>query len=316
MFVWNEFGLRKVQFTSFHFHLIFSAFSTFVISLSSEHSEAGLEAAQSSARGSSSPSAVRGSSQGSPKLVRGKRILSSKSSNLLKSVPDVHHPSVIWDGIVPQCGHPIHLKCALQQLEQLPKPGDRFLTRHASCGMCRAIFQHHALARTLEPFHSRMSALLAKLEEEKDALPADVAADMTSMAPDAFLTHHVFMLCTGCRETCYAGLHQCMAADEVGSPVAEPQSLSFRGEDACDKGGWRCVACLNPNTEFPLCCSNPDHGENFIAFKCYYCCDVDILNRPSTILHIILTPPSRLQPSSAIRVHLVRLSTHLDSPYA
>jgi hypothetical protein len=287
MFVWNEFGLRKVRFTSHHFHLWPSSFSTFVISLHVEHSEAGVgEVAQSSALGRSPPVARRGSKSG-PKPVRAKRILSSKS------VSGVHHPSVIWDGIIPQCGHPIHLKCALQQLEQLPKPGDRFLTRHASCGMCRAVFQHHALARTLAPFHSRMSALLAKLQEEKDALSADVAADVASLAPDAFLTRHVFMLCTGCKETCYAGLHQCMAADEVGSPIAEPQSPSSRGGDACDKGGWRCVACLNPNPEFPLCCSNPDHGENFIAFKCFYCCDVDILSQLLTIFHNTLTLSSR-----------------------
>ncbi len=203
--------------------------------------------------------------------LRAKRILPSKATGAHSSS---HHSSVIWDGIIPNCGHPIHKKCALRQLEQLPQPGDRFLTRQASCGMCRSSFEHHALTRILEPFQSRLSALLAKLKQEKDALSPDVAADVESMTPDDFLARHVFMLCTGCKETCYAGLHQCMAADEGGTPVAEPQSPSARSGDACDKGGWRCVACLNPNPEFPLSCSNPEHGENFIAFKCFYCCDV------------------------------------------
>ena len=212
---------------------------------------------------------------------KAKRMLSSKKSSphqavvgAHQAVVGAHHPSVIWDGIVPQCGHPIHKKCALRQLEQLPQPGDRFMTRAASCGMCRAQFKHHSLTRTLEPFQSRFMALLAKLKEENDALPADLIADMASMTPDDFLARHVFMLCTGCQETCYAGLHQCMAADEGESPAAEAPPASSRSGDACDKGGWRCVACLNPNPKFPVCCSNPEHGENFIAFKCFYCCDV------------------------------------------
>ncbi len=229
-----------------------------------DHSEAELAV--------SPPPAGRAVSQDGKKgkALKAKRILGKTTSSL----PNTVHSSVIWDGIIPRCGHPIHKKCALRQLEQLPRPGDRFLTRHASCGMCRATFKHHALSPVLEPFHSRLSALLAKLREEKDALSADVAADVESMTPDDFLARHVFMLCTGCKETCYAGLHQCMAADEGGTPVAEPQSPSPRSADACEKGGWRCVACLNPNPEFPLSCSNPEHGENFIAFKCFYCCDV------------------------------------------
>jgi hypothetical protein len=153
-----------------------------------------------------------------------------------------------------------------------------------------------------------LSALLAKLREEKDALSADVAADVESMTPDDFLARHVFMLCTGCKETCYAGLHQCMAADEGGTPVAEPQSPSPRSADACEKGGWRCVACLNPNPEFPLSCSNPEHGENFIAFKCFYCCDVKFsppLSLLQSIMINFLMPCSRLQPSNAIQDNMV-----------
>ena len=217
---------------------------------------------------SPSPSGKRAGAQGG---LRAKRILSPKVSS---SHASTHHSSVIWDGIVPQCGHPIHKRCALRQLEQLPRRGDRFVTRSASCGMCRTAFKHHSLTRVLDPFQSRMAALFAKLKQEKDALAADVAADVESLAPDEFLSRHVFMLCTGCDETCYAGLHVCMAADEGGTPVAEVQSPSSRNGDACDKGGWRCVTCLNPNPEFPLSCSNPEHGENFIAFKCFYCCDV------------------------------------------
>ena len=211
----------------------------------------------------------------SPGKLKAKRILAPKTSSSAKASSGGHHPSVVWDGIIPRCGHPIHTKCVLRQLEQLPRPGDRFVARQACCGMCRAQFQHQSLTRILEPFRTRMAALLAKLQQERDALSADVAKDVASLAPDAFLARHVFMLCSGCKETCYAGLHQCMAADEGESPVAEPESPSARNGDACDKGGWRCVACLNPNPEFPLSCSNPEHGDNFIAFKCYYCCDVD-----------------------------------------
>ncbi len=57
-----------------------------------------------------------------------------------------------------------------------------------------------------------------------------------------------------CKETCYAGKHECAAAGEE-----EPEP-------------WKCINCLDCDQDFPTTCEA--HGDQHVAFKCFFCCNI------------------------------------------
>ncbi len=69
-----------------------------------------------------------------------------------------------------------------------------------------------------------------------------------------FVSHALFD--SDCNETCYAGKHECAAADEELDD-AEP---------------WKCINCLDCDQDFPTTCQV--HGDQHVAFKCFFCCNI------------------------------------------
>jgi len=150
----------------------------------------------------------------------------------------------------------------------------KFITNAARCGVCRSWLKHPSLetpelknvrdcfVKMLKIFVENDMAGLSK--QEKDACQKG----HTSMQ-FPFMEKQSFLMCYDCKQVYYAGAAECGAAGEAHEEKAE--DLKDRLCTKCSRVRAEQKA-LQDNIAFnwPQAC--PKHGDDFIVWKCYFCC--------------------------------------------
>ncbi|KAI5730737.1 hypothetical protein M8J76_016854 [Diaphorina citri] len=137
-----------------------------------------------------------------------------------------------------ECGHVFHYHC----------------TRSVLCPICKSPIQHKALADVLKPVRSLMEDVKRKalMRLEYEGLDK-VGGDLAQYAMEKY----AYYVCFRCNKAYYGGEARCDA--ELGASDYNPAELV-------------CGACSDVSRA-QMC---PKHGQDFLEYKCRYCCSVAV----------------------------------------
>lgn len=182
-----------------------------------------------------------------------------------------------------RCSHYIHIECAKECLRRVANPGDQVIFLHARCGQCRKWFSHASLDPEVQPvrmLYDRVFAMaLQQCEREGIALPpavqaaaraasaaagrgnaaAPAAQDELIVEVDGIIAKSVFYRCFRCKQPYYGGSVNCVE-DALMTDEERERARESRICAMCSCGG---------KLQNSVC---PKHGQDFIQFKCRYCC--------------------------------------------
>ncbi|KAI5734120.1 hypothetical protein M8J77_002638 [Diaphorina citri] len=152
-----------------------------------------------------------------------------------------------------ECGHVFHYHCTRSVLVQ-KWAGPRISFSFQQCPICKSPIQHKALADVLKPVRSLMEDVKRKalMRLEYEGLDK-VGGDLAQYAMEKY----AYYVCFRCNKAYYGGEARCDA--ELGASDYNPAELV-------------CGACSDVSRA-QMC---PKHGQDFLEYKCRYCCSVAV----------------------------------------
>eukprot|EP00300_Choanocystis_sp_HF-7_P008386 c15877_g1_i1.p1 GENE.c15877_g1_i1~~c15877_g1_i1.p1 ORF type:complete len:651 (+),score=123.57 c15877_g1_i1:2-1954(+) len=168
-------------------------------------------------------------------------------------------PSVRLD-----CGHVFHEEC-ISRLLNAKWTGARITFGFLACPCCKKEMAHAGLDSILAPIRALRDKIREKALQRASYMGMSAAEEVTS--PDGeyhgnlegYAMHRLcYYMCHKCQDPYFGGEYRCEAAGE-GAAEFNPEEL------VC--GGCSAVGGAS---------SCPKHGQNFLEYKCRYCCSVAI----------------------------------------
>lgn len=163
------------------------------------------------------------------------------------------------------CSHVFHYQCLKDSLEKL-WPREYITFDFCSCPLCKKPLFHSALMKHLKSHRILQAQVISeglnKMKQEGLDKHPDVN-DRTGRFykdPIGFCAHHyAFYQCHTCKEPYFGGARAC---------GAEGVTDEINREDLV------CSNCQNVDSVEEC----PDHGRQYIAFKCRYCCKLSVFH--------------------------------------
>lgn len=158
-----------------------------------------------------------------------------------------------------QCGHVFHAACVKAQVHA-GYPGIRISFKYLKCPVCSEQFKHWSMedvmrpALQLEAQVSKMALQQLRAEgmEKHPSIVDDAGGDFYN-DPLAFAMHeYVFYKCFKCQRPYFGGNYRCNIAED---------------DDEEDHADLVCPRCSLVDVQ-----ECPQHGKEWIAFKCRFCC--------------------------------------------
>jgi E3 ubiquitin-protein ligase MYCBP2 len=164
------------------------------------------------------------------------------------------------------CGHVFHAQC-MQRMVRCGYDGPAIRFGCLQCPLCRAIVQHPALEADVAPMRRLYEDVKAKslerlkhegLEDAPEVKQKGGAweGDLAGFA----MQRYNYYKCHKCEQAYFGGARHCDAA--VGG-----------GDGGFDASTLVCPACLPPSAGVTDC---PEHGKDYIEYKCRFCCSVAV----------------------------------------
>uniref|UniRef100_A0A8D8RF51 RCR-type E3 ubiquitin transferase n=1 Tax=Cacopsylla melanoneura TaxID=428564 RepID=A0A8D8RF51_9HEMI len=152
-----------------------------------------------------------------------------------------------------ECGHVFHYHCTRSVLIQ-KWAGPRISFSFQQCPICKYLIQHKALSDVLKPVRALLEDVKRKavMRLEYEGLDK-VGGDLAQYAMDKY----AYYVCFKCNKAYYGGEARCDA--ELGASDYNPAELV-------------CGACSDVSRA-QMC---PKHGQDFLEYKCRYCCSVAV----------------------------------------
>jgi len=156
------------------------------------------------------------------------------------------------------CSHVFHYECCCKKIEN-SWSGSRITFGFLDCALCKARMEHPALYEVLNPwlelFDQVQEKALQRLRMETlDELPYADHSDPAAYAMQRFS----FYVCFKCRKPYFGGDKQLCGMEE--------NIRDFNAEELI------CGSCCDFSDK-DTC---PEHGTEFIEYKCRYCCNMAV----------------------------------------
>eukprot|EP00826_Nyctotherus_ovalis_P013748 TRINITY_DN1375_c0_g1_i9.p1 TRINITY_DN1375_c0_g1~~TRINITY_DN1375_c0_g1_i9.p1 ORF type:complete len:432 (+),score=91.22 TRINITY_DN1375_c0_g1_i9:404-1699(+) len=170
--------------------------------------------------------------------------------------------------IQPECGHICHVDCLLSRLRKR-WPGPRITFAFCECPACRkwvAAPQNPEVAVELASISAIFEDIRKKAVDrlkyeglDKDKRLHDPNDRFYNKFEEYALTRLSYYMCFKCKKPYFGGLKSCENVNE--------------GQREYKESDLVCGACASDNIKGGI--SNcPQHGKDFIEFKCQFCCSV------------------------------------------
>ncbi|CAI2364881.1 unnamed protein product [Moneuplotes crassus] len=164
------------------------------------------------------------------------------------------------------CKHIFHVLCLVQKVEA-KWPGPRVTFIYKTCPSCKAEIgevYHIKLKRLIDEAIDLESKVRAKAVErgtaeglDKDERLQDENDEYFEKFEDYCMDRLAFYQCYKCKKPYFGGLRECGAALDAGDGFDEKELI--------------CGACSGEDFKGKVHCDT--HGDEFIEFKCRYCCN-------------------------------------------
>lgn len=170
--------------------------------------------------------------------------------------------------IIPECGHICHIDCLLSRLKKR-WPGPRITFAFCECPVCRkwaSAPQSVEVTAELKSIHDIFEDIRKKAVDrlkfeglDKDKRLHDPKDKFYNKFEEYALTRLSYYMCFKCKKPYFGGLKSCENVNE--------------GQREYQESDLVCGACASDNIKGGV--SNcPQHGKDFIEFKCQFCCSV------------------------------------------
>lgn len=150
-----------------------------------------------------------------------------------------------------KCGHIFHQNCIQKKLS-MKWPGSRIVFGFLNCPLCNNFIEHPSLKSLIQPYldlyEKIKSQSLQRIKDSKENVNLDYA-----------LSHFAFYQCYKCKEPYYGGMKRCDQNEGDGNQ-------NFNDKDLI------CGKCST--NKFPKGKECKIHGNEYIAYKCRFCCNI------------------------------------------
>lgn len=165
------------------------------------------------------------------------------------------------------CGHVVHHHCADSLVRKGHTGGQRLTFKSIKCPLCKAIMQHPMINTHVAPQLTlyekvRRKALQRWVVEQRGPAPrANDPREEDHVATMA-MQKMTFYVCSQCTEPYYGGEMECGGnaeddEDDLNEEVQAALAMELVCRGCASKGQRQC----------------PEHGTDFLAWKCRYCCE-------------------------------------------
>mmetsp|Transcript_40039 Transcript_40039/g.89835 ORF Transcript_40039/g.89835 Transcript_40039/m.89835 type:complete len:530 (-) Transcript_40039:111-1700(-) len=161
-----------------------------------------------------------------------------------------------------KCGHVLHQHCAEALVRKGNTGGRRLTFKNIRCPLCQVIMQHASLDALVSSQYAlyskvRRKALQRWVVEQRKPMPrANDPEDEDRIATLA-MQKMSFFECSQCGEPYYGGEVECDEEEDIDDEVQAALAMELVCRGCASKGQLSC----------------PEHGTDFLGWKCRYCCE-------------------------------------------
>ncbi len=170
--------------------------------------------------------------------------------------------------VMPECGHICHVECLMSRIKKR-WPGPRITFSFCECPMCRkwaSAPDHPEITKEMKQIRDTFEDIRKKAVDrlkyeglDKDKRLHDPNDKFYNKFEEYALTRLSYYMCYKCKKPYFGGLKSCENVNE--------------GQREYEERDLVCGACASVNIKGGIL-NCPQHGRDFIEFKCRFCCSV------------------------------------------